>query len=235
MLQSARYWELKHIDWIFPVLRRLSNSLILNLSLPFWSRIVYQPTCYFYWRPLCSLSSLLKRTCSLQHVSRLEQHTHFSVQCLTLFCVGSKNRGRICHMMITTFGEMPLICVTASFTWNLKLVLAVTKSRGHELTPCLFVLDKITFCIFVYLVHEAKYKMCVDLASHFPLLPVFMLHAVDIQRDLMGWPMNSTPPLSSFCMSFHAFKAFLVSFNAGSFNGVRILWVLRIKRQRQVS
>lgn len=66
-----------HWFWIFPVLCRLIYSLILNLSLPFWSRFVYQPTCYFYWRPLCSLSFslLLKRMCPLQHVSCLEQHT----------------------------------------------------------------------------------------------------------------------------------------------------------------
>lgn len=44
------YWELKHIDAGFSLC--LSHSLILNLSLPFWSRFVYQPTCYFYRRPL---------------------------------------------------------------------------------------------------------------------------------------------------------------------------------------
>lgn len=77
---------MKHNGWIFPMLRRLSNSMILNLSLPFWSRIVYQPTCYFYWRPLCSLSLLLKRTCSVQHVSWLEQHTLFSATLDSILC-----------------------------------------------------------------------------------------------------------------------------------------------------
>lgn len=46
----GRYWELKHMGRIFPARSHFSSSLILNLSLPFWSCIVYQAACYFYWR-----------------------------------------------------------------------------------------------------------------------------------------------------------------------------------------
>lgn len=73
ILRTETYWF-----WIFPVLRCLSHSLILNLSLPFWSRFVYQPTCYFYRRALFAhrISLLLKTMCSLKCVFCLEQHKY---------------------------------------------------------------------------------------------------------------------------------------------------------------
>lgn len=56
------------------------------------------------------------------------------------------------------------------------------------------------------------------------LMHTYKFYNVSDQQDLVGWSINSMQ--WSFCVSFHAFQAFCLSFNA-----ICILWVLDMQER----